>query len=126
VPPELEGNLKALLEGKTFRERRDGGQALLSYGAQDKIAEPIKILAELETATTCKTRREALDKAVAKPDPRFLPPIRRRHEAPRNGCGFLGLSDCLSCNRADLKDAHEKLTALYPNADAGAAEAKAD
>lgn len=127
VPPELEGNLKALLRGKSARERRQAGQALLSYGAQDKIAEPIKTLAQLETATTCKARREAIDKALATPDPRFLPPIRRRHESPRSGCGFLSFEDCFGCIRADLKDAHEKLTALYPTApDGGSAEQKAE
>jgi len=127
VPKELEGNLKALLEGKTSRERRDGGQALLSYGAQDKIAEPIKILAELETVSTCKGRREAIERALEDPDPRFLPPIRRRHESRRSGCGFLGLEDCFSCNRADLKKAYEQLIALYPQAaDAGRDDDKAE
>ena len=127
VPAELEGSLETLLEGKTARERRDAGNALLSYGAQDKIAEPIKILAELETSSTCKTRREAIDRALKAPDPRFLPPIRRRHEARRTGCGFLGFEDCFSCNRADLKRAYEQLIALYPTeADASAAEANAD
>lgn len=127
VPAELEGNLKALLEGKTLRERRDAGQALLSYGAQDKIAEPIKVLAELEVASTCKGRREALERAIKAPDPRFLPPIRRRHESRRTGCGFLGLEDCFSCNRADLKRAFEQLVALYPSApDGGSGEQKAE
>jgi serine/threonine-protein kinase len=127
VPPELEGNLKALMHGKNSRERRRAGQALLSYGAQDKIAEPIKTLAQLETATTCKTRREAIDRAMASPDPRFLPPIRRRHEEPRRGCGFLSFEDCYGCVRADLKDAYEKLNALYPTApDAGSGEQKAE
>jgi serine/threonine-protein kinase len=127
VPKELEGNLKALIEGKTTRERREAGQALLSYGAQDKIAQPVKILAELETATSCKARREAIDRALAEPDPRFLPPIRRRHEARRTGCGFLGFEDCFSCVRADLKKAFEQLSALYPTEpDASPAEAKAE
>ena len=127
VPPELEGNLKALLEGKTAKERRDAGQALLTYGAQDKIAEPIKILAELETASGCKPRREAIERALKAPDPRFLPPIRRRHESRRSGCGFLGFEDCLSCNRADLKRAFEQLIALYPSPlDGGSAEDKAE
>jgi hypothetical protein len=127
VPPELEGNLKTLLHGKNMRERRDAGKALLSYGAQDKIAEPIKVLAQLETATTCKTRREAIDRAMASPDARFLPPIRRRHESPRSGCGFLNFEDCFGCIRADLKDAHAKLTALYPTArDGGSADEKSE
>jgi serine/threonine protein kinase len=127
VPKELEGSLKTLIEGKTPRERRDAGQALLAYGAQDKIAEPIKILAELEVVTSCKGRREAIERALKDPDPRFLPPIRRRHESRRSGCGFLGFEDCFSCNRADLKKGYEQLIALYPQQpDAGPTERRAD
>jgi hypothetical protein len=114
VPDELAGNLDALLNGKTLRERRDAGQALLSYGAQDRIAAPIKRLAELEVATGCKARRTAIDAMLAEPDPRFLAPLRRRHEAPRSGCGFLDLSDCYSCNRTDFKNAVEQLDKLFP------------
>jgi serine/threonine-protein kinase len=127
VPKELEGSLTTLIEGKTSRARRDAGQALLSYGAQDKIAEPIKILAELEVVSTCKGRREAIERALEDPDPRFLPPIRRRHEARRTGCGFLGFEDCFSCNRADLKRAFEQLIALYPaGPDSGSSGEKAE
>jgi serine/threonine-protein kinase len=115
VPEELKGNLKALLEGKTLRERREAGQALLSYGAQDRIAEWVRTLAELEVATSCKIRRDVIERMRQKPDERFLPALRRRHEARRSGCGFLGFEDCQGCIRTDLKRAVEELDARFPD-----------
>ena len=44
-------------------------------------------------------------------DGRTLPSLRRISDAPRTGCGFLGLSDCYGCVRGDLKDAISQLGA---------------
>jgi len=112
VPVELEASLTALLEGKSLRERRDGAKALLAYGAPSRIADPVLRLAAFEAATTCGKRRQAIKRMVEKPDPRFLPVLLRRHEAPSSGCGFLGLEDCYSCNRKDVKKAVDELRAL--------------
>ena len=71
----------------------------------------LRVIAELESARGCKTRKLAIAKMRDQPDTRYLRTLQRLASSPRSGCGFLSLKDCYSCIRTDLNVAIEAITA---------------
>ena len=105
LPPELGDDGKQLLEGESVRERRAAADAILAYRPKERIPTHLRMIAEFETARSCKARKQLIAKMEQARDPRYLPPLNRMARAPKSGCGFLSLSDCYSCVRRDVNRA---------------------
>jgi hypothetical protein len=63
----------------------------------------LEALVQLETASGCTGKRNALRALRELRDPRALPAVERMDRLPRNGCGFLRLGDCWTCLRPELR-----------------------
>lgn len=122
LPPELSADVTKLLEGKSTRERRAAAIKIRAYKHQDRVFPYLLTIAALEIARTCKSREQAIDAMKEQGDQRFLPSLRRLDRSPRSGCGFLGLSDCLSCVRDDLRDAIDAIEATQAKPDGETAQ----
>jgi serine/threonine-protein kinase len=109
LPTELTKDVETLLEGKGARERRAAAEKVLAYKPQERVFPYLLVIAELEGTRGCKPRKQALAKMELQGDVRYLPTLRRLERTPRSGCGFLGLSDCLSCIRSDLQETIDAL-----------------
>jgi tetratricopeptide (TPR) repeat protein len=84
--------------GAVLREIRGLLQARdLLAGLPERLRLPFEAAAE----RTCAARKEALRAIAARPDPR-MEPFLRRFRAD-GGCGILGLEDCYSCERAEIR-----------------------
>lgn len=81
--------------------RRDAARELL---ATDPPA-GLRAAADLELATTCAERADALERITAAADPRARPTVERFREAPRTGCGRGRRGDCYACIRAAIEQA---------------------
>ena len=62
-------------------------------------------VAKLERSRTCGDRQKAIAEIDEAQDKRALPALTRIADSARTGCGFLGLSDCYGCVRADARAA---------------------
>jgi hypothetical protein len=122
LPPELTKDVETLLEGKAPRERRAAAEKVRAYKPQERVFPYLLVIAELETARSCKARKQAIAKMELQGDVRYLPALRRLDRAPRSGCGFLSLADCLGCVRSDLRDALDALEKVQANPDGPAAD----
>lgn len=109
LAPELATAVETLANGTDAAARTRAAAAVAA--AADNPAMPAYAvqLAALETARSCRARKAALAELVRLGDERALPFVRRLHESPRRGCGFLNSRDCQACIRDDLAQA---LTAL--------------
>jgi hypothetical protein len=107
IPKELEADAKTLLEGTRLATRRRAANNILRYkgNGADHLPAYLVAVAKLERARTCSDRQGAIAEIEAAKDKRALPALTRIVDAARTGCGFLGLSDCYGCVRADAKDA---------------------
>jgi len=65
----------------------------------------VRAAADLELARNCTDRRDALQRITAARDPRAAPVVARFREAPREGCGRGGRTDCYRCIRDSLDQA---------------------
>jgi len=113
IPKELEPDVKLMLEASKAAERRRAALKILRYKDKEKGASKLPAyivsIARLERGRTCRERQDAIAEIDELKDARALPSLRRLSEAPRTGCGFLGLSDCYGCIRGDLRDAMTRL-----------------
>ena len=82
---------------------------MLRYKGPTHLPGHVLAIARLEKARTCRERQEAISEIDELHDARCAPALRRLSESPRTGCGFLGLSDCYGCIRADLRTTLEHL-----------------
>ena len=105
LPVELAEPAQTVIDGKTLRERRAAAAKLLAYKPADRVYPYLRTIAELESARSCRARKVLLAKMGKERDDHYLPTLRRLNRTSRSGCGFLSLSDCLSCIRDDLRDA---------------------
>jgi serine/threonine-protein kinase len=107
IPKELEADAKAVLEGPRLAVRRRAANNILRYKGEDveRLPKYLVAVAKLERARTCSDRQNAIAAIEEAKDKRALPALSRILDAPRTGCGFLGLSDCYGCVRADARDA---------------------
>jgi serine/threonine protein kinase len=107
VPKELEGDAKTVLEASRIAVRRKAANNILRYKGKDadRLPKYLVAVAKLERARTCSDRQSAIDEIEQAKDKRALPALNRIVDAPRTGCGFLSLSDCYGCVRADARDA---------------------
>jgi serine/threonine-protein kinase len=107
VPKELEADAKTVIEGPRLAVRRRAANNILRYKGKDSDRLPLYLVAvaKLERARTCSDRQSAISEIEDTKDKRALPALNRIVEAPRTGCGFLSLSDCYGCVRADARDA---------------------
>jgi|GEM_PF-1058700 len=107
IPKELEGDAKTVLEGSRLAVRRKAANSILRYKGKDadRLPKYLVAVAKLERARTCSDRQSAISEIELAKDKRGLPALNRIVDAPRTGCGFLSLSDCYGCVRADARDA---------------------
>jgi hypothetical protein len=113
-PPELAPDVDLMLEGKSARERRDAADKVFGHKPPEDVAPHLRVIAELESARGCKTRKQAIAKMREQPDTRYLRSLQRLQATPHSGCGFLNLRDCYGCVRSDLSEAIETITASLP------------
>ncbi|HTU62635.1 MAG TPA: protein kinase, partial [Polyangiales bacterium] len=107
IPKELEADAKTVLEASRLAVRRKAANNILRYKGKDadRLPKYLVAVAKLERARTCSDRQSAIDEIEEAKDKRALPALNRIIDAPRTGCGFLSLSDCYGCVRADARDA---------------------
>ncbi|HVP28426.1 MAG TPA: hypothetical protein VMW35_04615, partial [Myxococcota bacterium] len=96
------------------RERRAAALKILKYEPQDKVFPYLRVIAELETARSCKARKASIAAMALARDPHYLPTLRRYDRSPHSGCGFLGLSDCYDCIRGDVREALDDIERANP------------
>jgi hypothetical protein len=114
LPADLAAASKTMVGTKMLRERRNAAQKILRYKPADQVPSYLRVIAELETARGCKQRKSAIAQMHLHGDPRYLPTLRRYDRTSRNGCGFLGLSDCYDCIRGDVRDALDAIELAHP------------
>jgi hypothetical protein len=120
LPPALVEPAQTLIEGKTQRDRRSAAVKLLAHKPPSQVFPHLRVIAQFETARSCKARKASIATMEKELDPRYLPTLRRLDRTPRSGCGFLSLSDCNSCIREDVRgalDAIERSDSQPPPAD---------
>jgi hypothetical protein len=107
IPKELEIDARNLLEGTRLALRRRAANNIQRYKGKgaDHLPAYLLAVAKLERARTCSDRQQAIAEVEEAKDKRALPALTRIVDAARTGCGFLGLSDCYGCVRADARDA---------------------
>jgi eukaryotic-like serine/threonine-protein kinase len=107
IPKALEADAKTVLQGPRVAVRRRAANNILRYKGDGADSLPPYLLgvAKLERARTCSDRQQAISEIEDAKDQRALPALTRIVDAARTGCGFLGLSDCYACVRADARDA---------------------
>jgi hypothetical protein len=110
VPKELEPDVQQVLDGKRSSERRRSASKLLRYAGPAHLPAYVLSVARLERARTCREREDAIGELDELNDQRTLPAIRRIADAPKTGCGFLGLSDCYACVRPAARKTAGKLS----------------
>jgi serine/threonine-protein kinase len=104
-PPALATDVTIMLDAESPRDRRSAAEKVHAYQPAAAVAQHLRVIAELERARGCKTRKQAIAIMKSQADVRYLPPLQRLARSPRSGCGFLNLADCLSCIRGDLREA---------------------
>ncbi len=109
IPDELASDVKTMLESSRIAERRKSAQTVLAYAEPKRIFPHVLAIAKLESARSCRDRRDAVREIEQLADTRSLASLRRLASSSRTGCGFLSLEDCHSCLRQDLRDAIETL-----------------
>ncbi|MBN1655483.1 MAG: serine/threonine protein kinase [Deltaproteobacteria bacterium] len=108
-PLELKEAVETMRTGKRVRDRRAAAKKVLAYRPASALAKYIKNIATLEAAKGCRERAEAIGVLQQAGDKRTLPSLRYLSRMPKTGCGFLGLEDCYSCIRTDLREAIESI-----------------
>jgi serine/threonine-protein kinase len=117
LPTELVEPAATLLRNKVvLRERRAAALKILKYQPEDKVPTHLRVIAELETARSCKARKASIATMSLARDPHYLPTLRRYDRSPHNGCGFLSLSDCYDCIRGDVREALDAIERANPGA----------
>jgi hypothetical protein len=114
IPKELTDDVTILLDADTARERRAAADKILAYEPRAMVFPHVILIAEFESARSCKDRKQIIGKMRAARDVRDLPPLQRLARAPRSGCGFLGLGDCYTCLRGDLRSAISAIEGARP------------
>lgn len=111
IPAALTGPAKVLAVSDTGRERRAAADAIANYSGPEQVPAYLRTSADFERARTCGARKEVIARIRAQPDARYIQPLERLNKR-RNGCGFLGLSDCYACIRTELRRALDELRPL--------------
>jgi serine/threonine-protein kinase len=115
LPPELVEPAKTLVRNRAIlRERRAAALKILKYEPENKVFPYLRVIAELETARSCKARKASIAAMSLSRDPHYLPTLRRYERSPHSGCGFLGLSDCYDCIRGDVREALDDIERANP------------
>jgi hypothetical protein len=105
IPPDLEETVETMKSSKRMRDRRRAARKVLAYEPASALSLYVKNIATLEAARGCRERKKAIQTIEKAGDKRTLPSLRYLSRRPKTGCGFLGLEDCYSCIRADLREA---------------------
>lgn len=103
VPNEVEALIETLNEGRWGSQRDRAARSLLERADAPAWA---RAAAELELATTCASRRSALERLEALAVPASRPVIARMHDAAPIGCGRGRRFDCYRCIRPELERAY--------------------
>ena len=103
LSPEMSALVETVTDGRWRHVRRRAAEDLLQLPSAPVWA---RAAAELELATTCATRRAALERMIEHPSPAALPVIARMRDAPRTGCGRGRRFDCYGCVREELDRAY--------------------
>jgi hypothetical protein len=107
-PPEVRERMDTLSTGEDRRDRLDAARWLLDHEPASDVPEWARAVADLERARGCRGKKRLLPRIVELGDDDALPALERLARA-RQGCGFLGRSDCYGCLRDDLREAIEAL-----------------
>jgi serine/threonine-protein kinase len=113
LPDALLEDAKTLLDATRVQDRRRAAANILQYKPASRVFPHLLAVARLEQARSCRERKDAISEIAALKDARALPALRRLAESPRTGCGFLGLRDCNSCFRAELRRTIDALDATH-------------
>lgn len=105
IPSDLKETVETMKSSKRMRDRRRAARKVLAYKPASALPLYVKNMATLEAARGCRERKDAIQAVEKAGDKRLLPSLRTLSRASKTGCGFLGLEDCYSCIRADLRDA---------------------
>ena len=119
IPPELDADVKTMLDASKASERRKAAQNVLAFREPKQLEPYLLAVAHLESSRGCKDRKDAIREITEIADARALDALRRLASASKTGCGFLDLEDCYSCVRADLRraiDTMDAKTSPKPNA----------
>jgi eukaryotic-like serine/threonine-protein kinase len=105
IPEEIEEAADTMLHATRRSDRRAAAKKVLEYQPAERVVQYILDIAALENARGCQDLKKAIGDLGGKPDLRTLPTLHRLSDAPKTGCGFLGLEDCYSCARKVLREA---------------------
>ncbi len=102
--PEISEQVSRLLDGRYRHQRRSAAEELRNAG--DQVPGWVRAVADLELASSCVARRDALTRLADYAEPATLPALTRMRET-RTGCGRGRRSDCYACVREEIELAHQ-------------------
>ncbi len=105
----IAGRLETLLRGEERRDRDDAAEWIRAHAEDPGMPAYAVPVADLQLESTCRARKDALERIRLLDDPGALPAVERMQHQPRSGCGFLSMSDCISCIRRDLAQTAQAL-----------------
>lgn len=112
LSPELAAAVETLANSEEAAARA-AAASTVAAAADNPAMPPYAVqLAALETARSCRVRKAAVAELIRIDDERALRYVRRLHESPRRGCGFLNSRDCHACMRDELAQAVDELGGL--------------
>jgi eukaryotic-like serine/threonine-protein kinase len=104
IPPEVQERVDLVLESPNRAERRRAANWLKDHEPRDDIPMHAQLVAQLELARGCRSKKDVLAKMREEGDDGVLPALERLDRVPEQGCGFLKLKDCYACLRAELAE----------------------
>lgn len=105
IPVSLADEVHTMMEGARRADRKAAAAKVLAHEPRDAVAKYVIAVAELETATGCRSRKKAISGIVELGDKDALPALERWRRSPKKGCGFLNLQDCYRCIRTPIRRA---------------------
>ncbi|MEZ4453817.1 MAG: serine/threonine-protein kinase [Nannocystaceae bacterium] len=110
---EVQALIDTLLNEDSASKRKSAASDLKARAAEsaERVPPFARLIADLELAKGCSAKKKVIVALEAEKDPRALPVLRRIAESPKQGCGFLGMRDCLECARKPLASAIKALSA---------------
>ncbi len=101
--------VKPLMEGKTKKARVTAAKRILAHSPRDEVPAYLRVVADLQLASTCRAKKQQVLRLRELGDPRALPALLVLSRQPRRGCGARKRKDCLACLRRDLSGTVEEL-----------------
>jgi len=102
LPVDMEHHLSALVSGDSRKDRVSGAEALLAHMPMDEVPGYVRVVANLQLAASCGSKKDELLKLIELDDARALPSLVMTSQRAKKGCA--GGRDCLKCMRGPLDD----------------------